>query len=68
MPRVGFEPTIPVFEQAKTVHTLDRTTTAIGIIPTYCLKMNFEALHYEHKTAELHIARSFVSNEITSRC
>jgi hypothetical protein len=24
MPRVGFEPTIPVFERAKTVHDLDR--------------------------------------------
>jgi hypothetical protein len=24
MPRVGFEPTIPVFEQAKTVHALER--------------------------------------------
>jgi hypothetical protein len=24
MPRVGFEPTIPVFERAKTVHALDR--------------------------------------------
>jgi hypothetical protein len=24
MPRVGFEPTIPAFEQAKTVHALDR--------------------------------------------
>jgi hypothetical protein len=24
MPREGFEPTIPVFERAKTVHALDR--------------------------------------------
>jgi hypothetical protein len=30
MPRVGFEPTIPAFERAKTVHALDRTTTVIG--------------------------------------
>jgi hypothetical protein len=30
MPRVGFEPTIPVFEQAKTVHALDRAATVIG--------------------------------------
>jgi hypothetical protein len=29
MPRVGFEPTIPVFEQAKTVHALDRVATVI---------------------------------------
>jgi hypothetical protein len=30
MPRVGFEPTIPVFEGAKTVHASDRTVTVIG--------------------------------------
>jgi hypothetical protein len=30
MPRVGFEPTIPAFEQAKTVHALDRAATVIG--------------------------------------
>jgi hypothetical protein len=27
MSRVGFEPMIPVFERAKTVHALDRATT-----------------------------------------
>jgi hypothetical protein len=30
MPRVGFEPTIPMFERAKTVHALDRAVTVIG--------------------------------------
>jgi hypothetical protein len=29
MPRVGFEPTIPVFKRAKTVHALDRGVTVI---------------------------------------
>jgi hypothetical protein len=29
MPRVGFEPVIPVFEGAKTVNTLDRAATVI---------------------------------------
>jgi hypothetical protein len=29
MPRVGFEPTIPASEQAKTVHALDRAATVI---------------------------------------
>jgi hypothetical protein len=28
---MGFEPTIPAFEQAKTVHALDRAATVIGI-------------------------------------
>jgi hypothetical protein len=27
---VGFEPTTPVFERAKTVHALDRATTVSG--------------------------------------
>jgi hypothetical protein len=30
MPLVGFELTIPVFERAKTVHTLDRAATVTG--------------------------------------
>jgi hypothetical protein len=30
MLRVGFEPTIPAFERAKTVHVLDRAATVIG--------------------------------------
>jgi hypothetical protein len=30
MPRVGFEPTIPTSEQAKTFHALDRAATVIG--------------------------------------
>jgi hypothetical protein len=30
MPRVGFEPTIPVFERTKTVHALDGAVTLIG--------------------------------------
>jgi hypothetical protein len=29
MPRMGFEPTISVFERAKTVHALDRAATVI---------------------------------------
>jgi hypothetical protein len=30
MPRVGFEPTIPVFEREETVHGLDLAATVIG--------------------------------------
>jgi hypothetical protein len=30
MPRVGFEPTIPVFVRAKTFHASDRAATVIG--------------------------------------
>jgi hypothetical protein len=31
MPRVGMEPTTPVFERAKTVYVLDGAATVIGI-------------------------------------
>jgi hypothetical protein len=37
MPCVGFEPTIPASEQAKTVHVLDRSATVTGtstLLPT----------------------------------
>jgi hypothetical protein len=30
MPRVGFEPTIPVFERAKTVRVVDHAATVAG--------------------------------------
>jgi hypothetical protein len=33
MPQMGFEPMIPVFKRAKTVHALDHAATAIG---SYC--------------------------------
>jgi hypothetical protein len=38
MPRVVFEPTIPVFKRAKTFHALDRVGTLIGALPElYCI-------------------------------
>jgi hypothetical protein len=40
MPRVGFEPTIPVFERAKTVHVLDRAATVIGNYALYSPQPN----------------------------
>jgi hypothetical protein len=39
MPCVGFEPTIPASEQAKTVHVLDRSATVTGRFQT--TKLNF---------------------------
>jgi hypothetical protein len=41
MPCVGFEPTIPASEQAKTVHVLDRSATVTGRVEE---KKNYEAL------------------------
>jgi hypothetical protein len=38
MSRMGFDLTIPVFERAKTVHTLDGTATLIGLHKTSFLK------------------------------
>jgi hypothetical protein len=31
MPKVGFKPTVPVFEGAKTVYALDHAATVIGV-------------------------------------
>jgi hypothetical protein len=53
MPWVGFQPTIPAFERAKTVHALDRKDTGIGYatITDYnkheCIRGKFAALHHE---------------------
>lgn len=35
MPREEYEPTIPVFERAKTVHVLDRSATVFGVSNRY---------------------------------
>jgi hypothetical protein len=39
MPWVEFEPTIPVFEQANTVHALDRAATEIGYVVDVRVKL-----------------------------
>jgi hypothetical protein len=38
---VGFEPTIPVCERAKTVHVLDRSATVTGLFIFIKLKINY---------------------------
>jgi hypothetical protein len=55
MPRVGFEPMIPVFERVKMVHGLDCAATVIGIssllghnIPLNNLHSNTYNLHSSH--------------------
>jgi hypothetical protein len=43
---LGFDPTIPVFKRAKTVHTLDRTATVIGRIISYMkIKINLSYIY-----------------------
>jgi hypothetical protein len=39
---VGFEPTISVFERAKTVHALGRAAAVIGLYVIYCYKTQQE--------------------------
>jgi hypothetical protein len=40
MPRVGFEPTTPVFERPKTVHASDRAATVMGCnVALDCIKV-----------------------------
>jgi hypothetical protein len=40
MPWVGFEPTIPASERAKTVHALDRSDTVPGVLKYYVYKLH----------------------------
>jgi hypothetical protein len=42
MPRVGFEPTIPVFERANTVHALDCAAAVIDQRPVYTPPPNYQ--------------------------
>jgi hypothetical protein len=50
MPRVGFEPTIPAFERAKTVHALDRAVTVIGIEGLLSLYPRISGNHIKYYT------------------
>jgi hypothetical protein len=45
MPRVKFEPTVPLFELAKMVHALDRAATLIGSAPCHHM---LHSLKYRH--------------------
>jgi hypothetical protein len=47
MPPVEFEPTIPVFERAKTVHVLDRAATVIGMQSFRTYKNQLDTFHVE---------------------
>jgi hypothetical protein len=69
MPWVGFEPTIPVFERAKTVHALDRAATVTGsflVIQNY-LGREFLAAVTVTYTSTLNVKTLF-SSRTTWRC
>jgi hypothetical protein len=76
MPRVGFEPTTPVFEQVKTVHALDRAATVIDTDSLsyrniflwnikYSIRITSEVLylHFQHQRCSINI---FLSNRYVS--
>jgi hypothetical protein len=48
---MGFEPTIPVFERAKTVHAVDRAATVIGFFYSGVQKTFSDLLPYLVETA-----------------
>jgi hypothetical protein len=48
MSRVGFEPTIPVFEWAKAVHALDRTAAVIGMMIIIIIIIIMKLVHNHH--------------------
>jgi hypothetical protein len=49
MHQVAFEPTIPVFERAKTVHVLDRAVTVIGTCPNYHTQITYPNYQIRYK-------------------
>jgi hypothetical protein len=70
MSRVGFEPTIPVFERAKTVDAFDRAATVIGHPARSRLQSNTEVygptsclyLHVCGHTSELKYFQTIIIN------
>jgi hypothetical protein len=53
MPLVGFEPTIPVFERAKTVHALDPLDCAATVIGTTTTTADSSVQFFVYLLAEL---------------
>jgi hypothetical protein len=70
MPRVGFEPAIPVFELAKTVHALDRAATLIGCYAVICA-YKFPSIcavangMYVRTVGQLECLRNIIYNVVT---
>jgi hypothetical protein len=70
MPCVGFEPTIPASERAKTVHALDRAATVIS----QYLHMEDGKSHAAHGTPSVPVSgrrtvgTTFFGNKINSQC
>jgi hypothetical protein len=62
MSRVGFEPTIPMFEGAKTVHALDRAAITIARLK-FTLSNNsiIQVLQNSRETANIHLGPSVKS-------
>jgi hypothetical protein len=52
MPRLRFEPTIPVFQRAKTVHALDLATTVITVFIVILKVIKFLILNIQFLTDE----------------
>jgi hypothetical protein len=55
MPRLGFEPTNPVFRQAKTIHVLDRAATVIdmcGVSDNYTCASSFTITQFTNSRYE----------------
>jgi hypothetical protein len=50
MPEVGFEPTIPEFERATTVHASDSVATVIGILQSCLVSFAPEGQEQEDKS------------------
>jgi hypothetical protein len=57
MPLAGFEPKIPVFKRAKTLHALDRAATVTGSFPIYysliMVPSDLYSLKYLHRRSKL---------------
>jgi hypothetical protein len=71
MPRVGFEPTTPVFERTKTVHAADRTATVIGLEIFRLLKilitLPVTTAELERCFSTLNRIKSFLENTMGER-
>jgi hypothetical protein len=66
VPRVGFEPTIPVFKRAKTVHELHRAATVIGARAFYRTEIGILPLQLQRLRHSSILNESFLFRFLTT--
>jgi hypothetical protein len=68
MPWLGFEPTIPAFERANTVHTLDRAATMMGHVTRHLTIYSLVVSLFTTLSSVSRLSRKCESLDVSQPC